>query len=511
MSIAPAIPATKKNADPARASGGVRRFVPAIVLVGLTVCAAWLRFHQLGGHGLWLDEACSVLYAHLPAGKFWRLMWKQEGNMVLYYVLLRGWVHVGDTEFLLRLPSAMFAVASIPLLYRLGRDLFSRTTGLIAAALLTVHWFHIFFSQDARSYALLIFLLLLSSWLFWQLAESPERKVYRVSYALVSALAMYAHMFAILIVAAQWLSLGPVRVCRIGWRRSFITLALFFLLALPMEAFALLRNRGQLIWVPRLTLRSFVDGMSAVAGFDNGQFLLLGLVLGVAVLAVVAAHRSASEQARFAVRLAGLWMIVPIAAIVAYSLHRPLFYSRFLIICVPGMLLLIAEGVAVMKRSASRLRWLWVPVLAVMLGMSLRATWQYYRAPMWPDWNSATHLIVANQQAGDGICFAGNGVEPFLYYLQRQTNTPWQSLPEVKRHAGFKCLSNTSEKQFDEQNGYRRVWLITTDPSPQEKVWIKENLVPRYGEAVPRGTFRGLIHIDLLARAGSKVQMIDGE
>src|SRR5690348_4311231 len=223
-------------ADASGESCAGQRSTPVVVLlILLTAAAASLRLHQLGGHGLWLDEACSVLYAHLPAGKFWRLVWKQEGNMVLYYVLLRGWVHVGDTEFLLRLPSALFAVASIPLLYRLGRDLFSKTTGLIAAALLSVHWFHIFFSQDARSYALLIFLLLLSSWLFWHFAESPERKVYRISYAVVSALAIYAHMFAILIVAAQWISLGPERMRRIGRRRSFTSLALFFLLALPME------------------------------------------------------------------------------------------------------------------------------------------------------------------------------------------------------------------------------------------------------------------------------------
>jgi uncharacterized membrane protein len=474
-----------------------------MILLALTALAAFLRLHQLSGHGLWLDEACSVLYAHLPAAKFSRLMWKQEGNMVLYYLLLRAWVHVGDTEFLLRFPSVLFSVASIPMIYRLARDLFSKTTGLIAAALLSVHWFHIFFSQDARSYALLIFLLLLSSWLFWHFAESPERRLYRYSYPAVSALAMYAHIFAILVVAAQWLSLDPIRARRIRWRRSVAVLAAFFLLALPMEAFALLRNKGQLIWVPRATIQAFADAISAMAGFENRQFLLLALALGLSLLAIVNAYRSASDQSKFAVRLAALWVIIPIAATLAYSLRRPLFFSRFLVICVPGLLLLVAEGVAVIERSATRLRWFWVPLLAVTLVMSLRATWHYYRAPMWPDWNAATRLILVNQQPGDGICFAGNGVEPFLYYMQRQTSTPWHALPDVHRHVGFKCLNNSADPRFDERIGFRRVWLITTDPSPQEKDGIETDLVPRYGHPASREIFSGPIIVALLPGAAS--------
>jgi uncharacterized membrane protein len=124
----------------------------------LIVVGSLLRFHNLNAHGLWLDEASSVLFARTTT--FWRIMWRQEGNMLFYYLLLREWVRVGDTEFWVRIPSVFFAVASISMIYFLGRDLFSKTTGIIAAALITVHSFHIFFSQEARGYTLLVFLLL---------------------------------------------------------------------------------------------------------------------------------------------------------------------------------------------------------------------------------------------------------------------------------------------------------------------------------------------------------------
>lgn len=477
------------------------------VILSLTVlmlAAAWLRFHQLSMHGLWLDEACSVLYAHLPPGKFWKLMWKQEGNMLLYYLLLRGWVHVGDTELMVRLPSILFGVASIPMIYLLGRDLFGKATGLIAAALLTVHWFHIFFSQEARAYTLLIFLLLLSSWLFFRWTESPGRKRYRYAYPVVSALAMYAHLFAILVVAAQWLSLGRGRARRIGGRHSLSVVAAFVVLALPMEAFALLRNKGQLIWVPPVTLKAFVEAMSAIAGYDNGLLSLILLRLGLAVIAIIAGCRYGSEKAAFSVRLLALWTLVPIAATLLYSLHRPLFYSRFLVICVPPLLLLTAEGLAIIKRAPTPFRWFWVPTLVLMLAMSLRATSHYYQAPMWPDWNSATQLIRVNELPGDGVCFAGNGVEPFFYYLQRQTKIAWDSLPIVQRSYGFKCLTLSPRKLSEAGSEYHRIWLITTDPSQQEKDWIKENLVPRYGQPMTRGLFRGPIKLELLPGAADE-------
>lgn len=472
-----------------------------LLLTILTLLAAGLRFHRLGGHGLWLDEAHTVLFATMPARGFWKLMWRQEGNMLLYYLLLRGWVHVGDTEFILRVPSVLFAAASIPMIYLVGRDLFCKSTGIIAAALLTAHWFHIFFSQQARSYTLLLFLLLTSSWLFVRFTESPERRLYQFSYPVVSALSMYAHLFAILVVASHWLSLGRVRARRVGWRRSLGMVAAFFVLALPMEAFALLRNRGQLNWIPPLTLKGFGEAMSQIAGYDNGSLGVLMLTLGLAVIAVAVDSRSRSEPTAFSVRFVAVWAVLPIALTLLYSIHKPLFYSRFFVICVPALLLLVAEGVVAVKRLATPLRWLWLPALALMLGMSLRASWHYFKAPIWPDWRSATHLVLVNQLPGDGVCFAGNGVEPFLYYLHREMKIGWDSLPDVQHHQGFKCISHFPGEVSETPSRYQRVWLITTDPNPQERSWIKENLVPLYGRPIQRGVFAGSIKIELLPGA----------
>ena len=72
----------------------------ALVLGAVTILGAILRFHLLGAHSLWIDEAASVRFATMPWRLFLHTLWSYQGNMTLYYFLLRAWLHLGDSEFL---------------------------------------------------------------------------------------------------------------------------------------------------------------------------------------------------------------------------------------------------------------------------------------------------------------------------------------------------------------------------------------------------------------------------
>src|SRR5262249_4009566 len=126
------------------------------------------------------------------------------------------WLPFGGSEFFVRALSVLFAVASIPVIYLLGRHLFTARVGLTAAALLAVNAYHIQYSQDARSYSLMVFLCLASSLYFLKVLVAPSAGN-RTVYILLSALAVYAQFFSVLLVVAQWLSLrmlDPGRVPR---------------------------------------------------------------------------------------------------------------------------------------------------------------------------------------------------------------------------------------------------------------------------------------------------------
>src|SRR5439155_24738451 len=127
---------------------------------------AAIRLHLLAARSLWIDEAASVRFATLPWWSFLHMLWDYQGNMSLYYLVLRWWIHLGDTEFMVRSLSVLLGVLTIPAIYFLCTRLFDRATGLTSAALLSVHSFHVHWSQETRAYPLLTLLLALASYFF---------------------------------------------------------------------------------------------------------------------------------------------------------------------------------------------------------------------------------------------------------------------------------------------------------------------------------------------------------
>src|ERR1035438_4219118 len=97
--------------------------------------------------------------AQLPWSDFWRMTTTTEANMSLYYVLLRGWLRFGDPAWWVRLLSALTAVAVVPIVYWIGRELLSDRAGVLAALLLAINVFHIRYSHEARSYSLVVLLV----------------------------------------------------------------------------------------------------------------------------------------------------------------------------------------------------------------------------------------------------------------------------------------------------------------------------------------------------------------
>ena len=74
-------------------------------------------------------------------------------NIILHFTIAM----FGNPEMALRAPSALLGVGSVYLLYRVGALLWDRTTGLIAALLLALSGFHVWYSTEARMYTLLSF------------------------------------------------------------------------------------------------------------------------------------------------------------------------------------------------------------------------------------------------------------------------------------------------------------------------------------------------------------------
>src|SRR5208282_4996677 len=138
----------------------------------LTLAAAWLRLSHLGSKSLWLDEGATVALARASWRHFWWVWWYGEANLQsVYFLFMRAWIHGGQSEAWLRLPSALFGIASVPLMFVVARRLVSAGAALASAALLAFSPAHVYYSQEARSYTLTIVLVLMSSCFFVRAVE----------------------------------------------------------------------------------------------------------------------------------------------------------------------------------------------------------------------------------------------------------------------------------------------------------------------------------------------------
>src|SRR6202011_1466619 len=102
--------------------------------------------------------------------------------------------------------SLFCGVALIPVIYLLGKELFKQSVGLLAAVLVALNLFQIQYSQEARAYSLVVLLVTNSSLLFVRFLKQ-QSTTYWIAYVVVSALAVYAHIFAVLVLGAQVASL----------------------------------------------------------------------------------------------------------------------------------------------------------------------------------------------------------------------------------------------------------------------------------------------------------------
>ena len=139
----------------------------------LMLLALVLNLYTLGSRSIVHDESGSILKARETVASLVPVLTGGDPNMGLYYVLLHFWVRIwSDSEAGARSLSALFAALAVPTLYFLGKKLFGRSAGLLAAVLLALNAFILRHAQLARSYALLVFLVTLSSYFFVRSART---------------------------------------------------------------------------------------------------------------------------------------------------------------------------------------------------------------------------------------------------------------------------------------------------------------------------------------------------
>ncbi len=339
------------------------------LVLAITGVAALLRFATITSQSFWVDEATTVHEVSLSFGQMLHQLRIEETTPPLYFALAWVWTRVfGAGELGIRSLSALAGVALVPVAYLCGRELVSRAAGVVAAALVAVSPFMIWYSQEARSYMLFALLSGLS-FLFAARAARTRASGDFAIWSVSSALAVLTHFFAGFLIApeAVWL-VWLLRADRRALRAALLACAVVAAAQGAVLPIAIGDTSHPLNWIPNtlsLSTRIYetpVDFAVSQLYRSPGLYVtsstlaLVGL-LGTALLAAVAAAilwRGGGRRERSgATYAAGVGLVTVLVPIVLAWLGRDYVFSRnFIAAWVPLAVALAAACTAPRARGA---------------------------------------------------------------------------------------------------------------------------------------------------------------
>jgi len=398
----------------------VKRECVAIALILVT--AAALRIYNIGVQSLWFDEAASVRIVRQDFPTMMSSIKDDERIPPLHYWILHAWVRVfGHAEWSVRLPSALAGVGAVWALYFLTKRLFGVGAALVAALLLAVAPYQIQYSQEARSYSLMVLTSLLSCWLFVRLLDTyPPKPRLDAAYVLAGAAALYSHLYAVFTLIAQALTyaLEWTRSEKpfLGVRRWVVTQVAIVALFLPWLPIAIrwARSVGSGFWVEPMTLSDLWAAYVAYAGGSRGALIL---ILVLALLGVVAQRRNV-RAVSLMLALATLPVVVPT---IVSILTKPTFTPRYGIVAPAALYALAGCGVIALR---NRIAQLVIALALVALSINgLRAI------PNKPDWRGLVAHVEREARPGDYIVMNPHrSTYVYDYYATRKTDVTRKGL-----------------------------------------------------------------------------------
>ncbi len=426
--------------------------------------ACLLRLYRLDTQEVWFDEAFSFHMATMPGilGDILR-----ENTPPLHYLLLRGWLRlVGQSETALRLPSAIAGTLCVAALIWAGRELVAPGVGLWSGLMAAVAPIHIYYSQEARAYALLTLALALTyaalgralttdAWRWWALGAAG------------AVLGLYTHYFALLglLPTAHLVWAAPGRGRWRGYLGAVLGSGVVFA---PWAVWSFLftsRSQAPFAWIREIweaTPPPFAIPLSLEVFGLGSHFGLLPLrlkqfalveypvplrLLGLAVLLLLGLWVAFPwGDARLGVpgilrRKVGLALLLcfPLAVLWLGSLIKPVYaVGRYDMVAFPAFSLLL--GLAFWKlQRAQRVG----PVLAAVAALLLlipigTKLFLYYQAPSGQSARRTAQALDSVVGNGDVVVFTSLRAFPVLYYL---------SLPGY-RWEGGQCRNDLSLRRF---------------------------------------------------------------
>ena len=427
-----------------------------LVALVATLAAFLLRIHHLDYQSFWRDEMDAVFFATRTLPELGQMYLRVGENGPLYFTLLHFWLLlVGHSDFAVRYSSLLVGVAAVPLLYVLGARLFGHVVGALAAVLLAADPYHVWYSQEAKMYALVALVAILSVLLLDRALRSSSW-AWWVAWLILLGAGFYLHFFMALLIVTE--ALFVLIAWRLGWQSARRGSTLLFVLALSYLPLAVWQVPALLHGLP--TSYQFVLPNMLVtillAKFSVGllQPTPVAIVL-FAFLFLSGVILSVPGTVRIAKALVIGWTVLPLVLFFLVSLRISLFLDRYLIIILPAYILLLGRGLfAVARRSV-------LATGAAVLGIVLLWAPAVWNQPLLKqDFKRSVAYLEQHRAPRDVLLFIPSWERTYFDYYHPAPYR-WISPPSIDQ-SGLRPATTQIKQVL--RNPEVTLWLVSVEP-----------------------------------------------
>jgi len=413
-----------------------------IVLVG-----AVLRFYKLDFQGLWYDELHSMNESDPDLTIREVIEYAKTDQPPSFFLLLHSWFKVFPfTGFFGRAFTAFIGVLGVVAMYFLGTEIKNSSTGLIAALLTSLNYFHIYYSQEVRFYTL-FFLGTALSFLFFIKDLRKITPVFFILDIFFTALTVYTHYFGLIVLASQ----GIIFLIAVIFYRFDRKLFYYGLIAVVVVIILFLP------WVPQIISDSKITFWIEAVKFPRFLFAyfynyfenrLLASLLGTLFLIYIVKTIIKTWRGKEIFSLDSMvvlgWMLLGYGIPFLYTVFiAPMLIVRYTIFILPAVLIAITLGVV--SLNSQRITSAIVAVILIFSFKTLFIDKNYYTLIKKQQWREVVKEVIKENKEPSVI---------FSYYS-------WHYNYYFKSFQSSKRSINPSTVNYPETiKGIDYVWLI---------------------------------------------------
>lgn len=404
----------------------VRNRVVGFWLAGAAVTlGAGLCLYQLSVESLWLDEAGTAQLAHVPLSQLLSVIRNTDVFPPFYFLVVHLWVSVlGDSEFSIRLLSALAAIISLAVFYQIGRRLVGWQLAAVLILLLATSPFYIDHAQEARPYSFVVLFTAASFYGFLLFQTKPSWRA-ALLYIGSSLFLIYTHYHGLAVIVSQnflwlvhWLTRLPASARWQALRRWLLIQGVVILAFIPWA----INMRPQLQHVSSEVWRVLPTLLTVYAAFVEYTWSqpVLGVMLYVVVLVAWVLVRpllirnrpgnvwlgsKATFPFAWSLTVVAIWLIAPhLIAVIGSYVISPVYLPRYTIAALPALYLLF--GLGVYRLFGPGLRYALIAVVVALQGVSLVT---YYTGVTRDQWREVVAQVESAACPGDVVIF-------YMYY-----------------------------------------------------------------------------------------------